>query len=33
MNALTGAIRQQPDEVRDAILDLLDQPRRRGSLG
>ena len=34
MNALTGAIRQQPDEVRAAILDLLDQPRRRGgSLG
>lgn len=33
MNALTGAIRQQPDEVRDAIVDLLDQPRRRGSLG
>ena len=33
MNALTGAIRQQPDEVRDAILDLLDQPRRGGSLG
>jgi chaperone modulatory protein CbpM len=34
MNALTGAIRQQPDEVRDAILDLLDQPRRPGgSLG
>ena len=30
MNALTGAIRQQPEEVRDAILDLLDQPRRRG---
>ena len=34
MNALTGAIRQQPEEVRDAILDLLEQPRRRGgSLG
>ena len=30
MNALTGAIRQQPDDVRDAILDLLDQPRHRG---
>ncbi len=33
MNALTGAIRQQPDEVRDAILDVLDQPRRGGRLG
>jgi chaperone modulatory protein CbpM len=34
MNALTGAIRQQPEEVRAAILDLLEQPRRRGgSLG
>ena len=33
MNALTGAIRQQPHEVRDAILDLLDQPRRGGRLG
>jgi chaperone modulatory protein CbpM len=33
MNALTGAIRQQPEDVRDAILDLLDQPRRGGSLG
>ena len=33
MNALTGAIRRQPDEVRDAILDLLDQPRRGGRLG
>ena len=30
MNAVTGAIRQQPEEVRNAILDLLDQPRRRG---
>jgi chaperone modulatory protein CbpM len=30
MNALTGAIRQQPEDVRDAILDLLDQPRRPG---
>jgi chaperone modulatory protein CbpM len=30
MNALTGAIRQQPEEVRDAILDLLEPPRRRG---
>jgi chaperone modulatory protein CbpM len=34
MNALTGAIRQQPEDVREAILDLLGQPRRRGgSLG
>jgi chaperone modulatory protein CbpM len=34
MNALTAAIRQQPDDVRQAILDLLEQPRRRGgSLG
>jgi hypothetical protein len=34
MNALTAAIREQPDDVRQAILDLLDQPRRRGgSLG
>ena len=34
LNALTGAIRQQPEEVRAAILDLLEQPRRRGgSLG
>jgi chaperone modulatory protein CbpM len=34
MNALTGAIRQQPDEVRQAILELLEEPRRRGgSLG
>src|SRR5918994_2614414 len=30
MNVLTGAIRQQPDEVRQAILNLLEQPRRRG---
>jgi chaperone modulatory protein CbpM len=30
MNALTSAIQQQPDEVRQAILDLLDQPRRPG---
>jgi chaperone modulatory protein CbpM len=29
MNALTGAIRQQPDEVRRAILDLLDRSRSR----
>ena len=33
MNALAGALRQQPEDVRDAILDLLDQPRRGGSLG
>jgi hypothetical protein len=34
VNALTAAIRQQPDDVRQAILDLLEQPRRRGgSLG
>lgn len=30
MNALTAAIRAQPDEVRQAILDVLDQPRRPG---
>ena len=30
MNALTAAIRQQPDEVRQAILEVLDQPRRPG---
>jgi chaperone modulatory protein CbpM len=33
MKALTGALRQQPDDVRNAILDLLDQPRRGGPLG
>jgi chaperone modulatory protein CbpM len=34
MNALTGAVRQQPEDVRQTILDLLDQPRRPGgSLG
>jgi chaperone modulatory protein CbpM len=34
MNALTGAIRQQPEDVRQALLDLLGQPRRPGgSLG
>jgi chaperone modulatory protein CbpM len=34
MNALTGAIRQQPEEVRDAILERLERsPRRGGSLG
>ena len=30
LNALTAAIRQQPDDVRQAILDLLEEPRRRG---
>ncbi|HEX6111475.1 MAG TPA: chaperone modulator CbpM [Geminicoccaceae bacterium] len=30
MNALTAAIRQQPEDVRRAILDLLEEPRRRG---
>ena len=30
MNALTAAIRQQPDDVRQAILELLEEPRRRG---
>jgi chaperone modulatory protein CbpM len=33
MNALSGALRQQPEEVRRAILDLLDRPRRGGTLG
>ena len=34
MNALTAAVREQPDDVRQAILDMLEQPRRRGgSLG
>jgi chaperone modulatory protein CbpM len=34
MNALTAAIREQPEDVRTAILDLLEPPRRRGgSLG
>ena len=33
MKALTGAIGQQPEDVRAAILDLLDQPRQGGSLG
>jgi chaperone modulatory protein CbpM len=33
MKALTGALRQQPENARDAILDLLDQPRRGGTLG
>jgi chaperone modulatory protein CbpM len=30
MSVLTSAIQQQPDEVRQAILDLLDRPRRPG---
>ncbi|MGH6945275.1 MAG: chaperone modulator CbpM [Geminicoccaceae bacterium] len=30
LNALTGALWRQPDDVRRAILDLLDQPRRPG---
>jgi chaperone modulatory protein CbpM len=30
MNALTGAIQRQPEDVRRAILDLLEEPRRRG---
>jgi chaperone modulatory protein CbpM len=30
MNAPTSAIQQQPDEVRRAILDLLDRPRHPG---
>ncbi|MGH6904059.1 MAG: chaperone modulator CbpM [Geminicoccaceae bacterium] len=30
MNALTGAIREQPEDVRRAILDLLDARRRPG---
>jgi chaperone modulatory protein CbpM len=34
MNALAGALRQQPEDVRVAILERLEQPRRRGgSLG
>jgi chaperone modulatory protein CbpM len=33
MKALTGAIRQQPEEVQDAILTLLERPRRGGRLG
>jgi chaperone modulatory protein CbpM len=34
MNALAGAIGQQPEDVRAAILERLEQPRRRGgSLG
>jgi len=31
VNALTTAIRQQPEEVRQAILDLLDELRRHDS--
>jgi hypothetical protein len=30
MNALTGAIQRQPEDVRRAILDFLEEPRRRG---
>jgi chaperone modulatory protein CbpM len=30
MNALTGALRQQPDEVQRAIMDLIETSRRRG---
>jgi chaperone modulatory protein CbpM len=30
MNALTAALREQPEDVRQAILDLLDHPRRPG---
>jgi chaperone modulatory protein CbpM len=30
MNALTGAIREQPEDVRRAILDLLAERRRPG---
>jgi chaperone modulatory protein CbpM len=30
MKALTGALRQQPDEVQRAIMDLIDASRRRG---
>jgi chaperone modulatory protein CbpM len=34
MKALTGALRQQPDEVQRAIMDLIETSRRRGgSLG
>jgi chaperone modulatory protein CbpM len=33
MKALAGALGQQPEDVRNAILDLLDRPRRGGSLG
>jgi chaperone modulatory protein CbpM len=30
MNALSGALRKQPEDVRRAIMDLIDQPRRPG---
>jgi hypothetical protein len=30
MKALTGALRQQPDEVQRAIMDLIETSRRRG---
>jgi chaperone modulatory protein CbpM len=30
MKALTGALRQQPDEVQRAVMDLIDASRRRG---
>jgi chaperone modulatory protein CbpM len=30
LNALTSAVQRQPDDVRRAILDVLDQPRRPG---
>ena len=34
LNALTGAIRQQPDDVRRRILDLLtERPRSPGTGG
>jgi chaperone modulatory protein CbpM len=33
INALSGALRQQPDDVRRAILDVLDRRRRGGTLG
>ncbi len=31
MNALTGALRQQPEDVRRAVMDLVEASRRRGS--
>jgi chaperone modulatory protein CbpM len=30
MNVLSGALRKQPEDVRRAIMDLIDQPRRPG---
>ena len=30
MNALAAAIREQPDDVRQAILEVLEPPRRAG---